>query len=296
MIKISASELLQAPSPPLTPPELSAGHPSATAVEKIIHDRMNDLRGRTKDAVDAALHDALNEMKKKRPPEGSKYPTTPTFLEVIRILHIPSSDAYNVQDSAEYIIPVPALDPFLELSMSHLQATLSKLVAAWFEEVTAAVALAVPNHEMKVKSFDSASLANATPSSATRLQDISINFREFMTFRNRRSRASDERTGLDSTRNPFVAISRLVWAFLRRVWWLLWPRPVGYRIPNEHATGVYMRVLVEPWLLDLETVALTRLASVRDEAVHSGVGPPETNWSEVFAIRYSIEAALAALK
>ena len=246
--------------------------------------------------MDAALHDALDEMKKKFPPEGSKYPTTPTFLEVIHMPHVPSSDAHEVQDSAEYIIPISALDPFLELSMSHLQTTLPKLVAAWFEEVIAAVALAVPNHEINVKSLDSASLANATSSSATRLQDVSINPREFTTFKTRRSRASDERNGLGSAHNPFTAISRLVWAFLRRTWWLLWPRPVGYRIPSEHATGVYMRVLGEPWLLDLEREALTHVSSTCEETVRGGIGRSETGLSEVFAIRYSIAASLAVLQ
>lgn len=65
-----------------------AGGPSATVVEKLIHERINDLRARTTGAVDAALQDALDEMKKKFPPERSKYPTTPTFLEVIQMLHV----------------------------------------------------------------------------------------------------------------------------------------------------------------------------------------------------------------
>ena len=183
--------------------------------------------------------------------------------------------------------------------MSHLQTTLPKLVAAWFEEVIAAVALAVPNHDINVKSLDSASLANATSSSATRLQDISINPREFTTFKTRRSRASNEPDGLGSAHNPFDsfrAISRLVWAFLRRTGWLLWPRPVRYRIPSEYATGVYMRVLGEPLLLDLEREALTYLSSACEEAAHSGFGPSETGLSGVFAIRYSIATSLAALQ
>lgn len=201
-----------------------------------------------------------------------------------------------MQDSAEYIIPISALDPFLELSMTHLQTTLPKLVAAWFEEVTAAVATAVPNQEINVKPLDSASLANVTSSSAGQLQDISINFREFTTSKASKSRASEERNYLDSAHNPFAAISRLVWAFLRRTWWLLWPRPVSHRIPSEHATGVYMRVVGEPWLLDLEREALTHVSSACEEAVRSVIGPSETGLSGVFAIRFSIAASLAALQ
>jgi hypothetical protein len=275
---------------------LSAGGLSATAVEDIIHARMNDLRTRTTGAVDAALHDALDEMKKKYPPEMSEHPTTPTFLEVIQIIHVPSSGAHKLQDSTEYIIPISALSPFLELSMSRLQTTLPKLVATWFEEVIAAVALAVPNHEINIKSLDSASQVNATSSSATQLQEISISFREFTTFKARKSQAPEERSWLDSAHNPFTAISELVWAFLQRMWWLVWPRPAGYRIPSEHATGVYMRVLGDPWLLGLEREALTHVSSAREEAVHSGIEPSERGLSEVFTIRYSIAATLAALQ
>lgn len=295
IIKISASQwLVQAPSAQSTPPELSAGGLSATAVQKIIHASMNDLRTRATGAVDAALHTALNEMKKKDPPERSKYSTTPTFLEVIQILRVPSSGAHEVQDSAEYMVPISALDPFIELSISYLQATLPELVATWFEEVTAAVALALPNHEINAKSPDSPSLTHATLSSATQLQDISINFREFTTFKTRSSQEPEPRSAFDSAHNPFFAISQLVWGFLRRMWWVLLRRPAGYRIPSEHATAVYMRVLGEPWLLDLESEAIAHVSSAREETVHNG--PSETGLSEVFAIRYSIAAALAALE
>lgn len=295
IIKVSASQLLvQAPSTQSTSPELSAGGPSAIAVEKIIHASMNGLRVRTMGAVDAALHDALNEMKKKDPPERSKYSTTPIFLEVIQILRVPSSGAHEVQDSAEYMVPISALDLFLELSISYLRATLPELVATWFEEVTAAIALAVPNHELNAKSPDSTSLANAISSSATQLQDISINFREFTTFKTRSSQEPEERSAFDSAHNPFFAISQLVWGFLRRMWRVLRRRPAGYRIPSEHATAVYMRVLGEPWLLDLEREAIAHVSSALEETVHNG--PSETTLSEVFAIRYSIAAALAALQ
>jgi urease accessory protein UreF len=179
--------------------------------------------------------------------------------------------------------------------MSYLQATLPKLVPAWFEDVTATVVVAVPNHEIDVKPLDLASLANATSRLATRLQDISVNTREFTTFTTSTSQAS-ERTRFDSAHNPFTAISRSMWAFLRRMWWRPWLRQARYRIPSEHATGVCMRVLGESWLLDLERVALTHVASAGEEAVPSGTRLPEKGLSEVFAIRYSIAVALAALQ
>jgi len=287
--------LVQAPSLPSTPPELSVGRVSAADIEQIIHNRMDDLRARTEDAVNAALHSALDEMKGKWPPGGSKHPTIPNFLEVTQIPRVPSSDAHEVQDSAEYIIPISALNTFLELAMSHLQATLPKLAPAWFEDVTAAVALTVPNHGINVKSLDAASLADATSRLATRLQDISTNSREFTAFQTSRSQAS-ERTRFDSAHNPFDAISRLMWAFLRRMWWLLWPQRARHRIPSEHATGVCMRVLGESWLLDLEKVALTHVAPAGEETVPGGIRIPEKGLSEVFAIRYGIAATLAALQ
>ena len=188
------------------------------------------------------------------------------------------------------MIPISALGPFLELSTSHLQTTLPKLGDAWLEEVNAAIP---PTHRTIVNSLDLASIANDTSSPATRLQGISVNSREFTTLKPHRSRESDERAGLDSAHNPLAAISRLVRAFLRRVHWLIWPRPAGYRIPNEHATLVYMRVLGEPWLSDLERVAL---ASAREEVVHGGTGRSEKGLFGAFAIRYSIAVTLAALE
>ena len=83
LIKISDSQLLvNPPNVPAPSLEFSDGHPTSTAIEKIVHDRITDLRARTTGAVDSALHEALDELKNKWPPEKFKNPTTPAFLEV----------------------------------------------------------------------------------------------------------------------------------------------------------------------------------------------------------------------
>jgi len=68
--------------------------------------------------------------------------------------------------------------------------------------------------------------------------------------------------------------------------WLLSPKPTDCHIPSEHARAVYMRVLGEPWLLDVERVILTSLTSAFKEM----------GLVEGFAIRHSIAVALVVLQ
>jgi len=60
------------------------------------------------------------------------------------------------------------------------------------------------------------------------------------------------------------------------------------RTPYAHESG-------EPWLSDSESVALMHLESVRGKVVESKIGSSEKGLFGVFAIRYSIAVALAAL-
>jgi hypothetical protein len=203
-----------------------------------------------------------------------------------------------MQDSAEYIIPMHALNSFLEVSTRHLQSSLPTLLTAWIEEVAA---LAVSKLKTKSKILDSASLVNECSSSIALLHTTSVSAREFTTFKARVSISHTNEdfqvyTSVGRVHNPFAAISWLIWNFLCKVRWLLSPTPVEYHIPSEHARAVYMRVLGEPWLLDVERVVLTSLTLAFKEVDCGGTGSSERGLIEGFAIRYSIAVALAALQ
>ena len=197
--------------------------------------------------------------------------------------------AYATQDSAEYIIPMPTLNSFLEVVTGQLQATLPTLLPPWIEEV---VALAVSRFKPKSKILDSASLVNECSSSTSLLHQNPVSDREFTTFKGRVSinpsgDPGDSQVHIDNGRayNPFATISRLIWNLLRRMRWLLSPKPTEFHIPNEHARAVYMRALGEPWLLNVERAVLTSLT----------LAFGQMGLFEGFDIRYSIAVALAAL-
>ena len=145
----------------------------------------------------------------------------------------------------------------------------------------------------KSKLLDSASLVNESSSPSTLLHKSSVSAGELTAFKAGASSSrtdnlenSQVHTRIGWVHNPFAAISRLMRNFLRRTRWLLSPKPNEYRIPDEHARAVYMRVLVEPWLLNVERAVITSLTLAFNEA----------DLCDGFAIRYSIAVALVALQ